>query len=190
MRRSRPALKVFIGLIAVFTAWLPVRTAYAHDCLVRARDGKAFAGRVIEINGGYRLVRDRGPTLFFKKSQVRAVFFDRDCRGNPTPKPFPPEQPTSPPPRSPLFMPSRTAHPYKGRPIDLDIVHGDLHDILQVLAETAELNLIVAPEIQGDVTLHLKRVPWDQILEILARMYHFAYRIDGRVLFVFRPKDP
>jgi type IV pilus assembly protein PilQ len=41
--------------------------------------------------------------------------------------------------------------------------------VLQLLAETSGQNIVVSDTVQGNVTLRLQNVPWDQALDIVLR---------------------
>ncbi len=50
---------------------------------------------------------------------------------------------------------------------------------LQLLAEEGGFNLVVSDTVQGNVTLHLKDVTWEQVLAIVLRMKGLEQHIDG-----------
>lgn len=63
---------------------------------------------------------------------------------------------------------------YNGTPISVDFQEADLHAVLRLLAEVGNLNIIVSEKVKGSVTLRLKQVPWDQILDIILANYGLA----------------
>jgi type IV pilus assembly protein PilQ len=73
---------------------------------------------------------------------------------------------------------------YRGAPIDLDVKSADLADVFRLLAEVGHVNIVVASEVTGTITLGLKRVPWDQALDVIARAKDLAVERDGNVIVV------
>src|SRR5690606_15811126 len=56
--------------------------------------------------------------------------------------------------------------------------------VLQLLAETSGLNIVVSDTVQGNVTLRLQNVPWDQALDILMTTKGLDMRRNGNVMIV------
>lgn len=79
--------------------------------------------------------------------------------------------------------------PYSGEPIDLNFQDVELRSVLQIIAEVAELNLVVSDEVDGNITLRLKNVPWDQALDIVLRTEGLDKRILGNVLLVAKAEE-
>jgi type IV pilus assembly protein PilQ len=73
---------------------------------------------------------------------------------------------------------------YHGAPIDLDVKNADLANVFRLLAEVGHVNIVVAGELTGTITLSLKRVPWDQALDVIARAKDLAIERDGNVILV------
>jgi type IV pilus assembly protein PilQ len=73
---------------------------------------------------------------------------------------------------------------YRGAPIDLDVKSADLADVFRLLAEVGHVNIVMAGEVTGTITLGLKRVPWDQALDVIARAKDLAVERDGNVIVV------
>ncbi|MGB0734102.1 MAG: AMIN domain-containing protein, partial [Pontibacterium sp.] len=74
--------------------------------------------------------------------------------------------------------------PYSGEALDLNFQDIELRSVLQIIAEVAELNLVVSDEVSGGITLRLKNVPWDQALDIVLKAKGLDKRILGNVLLV------
>ena len=53
---------------------------------------------------------------------------------------------------------------YTGRRISLDLVDADIHSVLRLIAEVADVNIIASDAVSGTVTVRLVDVPWDQAL--------------------------
>ena len=73
---------------------------------------------------------------------------------------------------------------YKGQLISLHFQEADILDVLQVIAEVSGLNLVVHPNVQGIVTVHLTNIPWDQALDIILKMNDLSVEIEGNILRV------
>ncbi|MGB0466294.1 MAG: type IV pilus secretin PilQ [Pontibacterium sp.] len=74
--------------------------------------------------------------------------------------------------------------PYSGEPIDLNFQDVELRAVLQIIAEVAELNLVVSANVSGNITLRLKNVPWDQALDIVLKTENLDKRVLGNVLLI------
>lgn len=75
-----------------------------------------------------------------------------------------------------------------GAKVDLDVKSADLHDVLRLLADVGRVNLVVADDVAGTITLRLRQVPWDQALDAVARAKGLDVERDGAVVFVRRTK--
>ncbi|MDY7231230.1 secretin and TonB N-terminal domain-containing protein [Hyalangium rubrum] len=68
--------------------------------------------------------------------------------------------------------------------VNIDVVRADIHDVLRMLAEVGRLNVVVADEVQGKVTLKLKDVPWRQALDTVLSSHGLGQELRGNVLRV------
>jgi type IV pilus assembly protein PilQ len=68
--------------------------------------------------------------------------------------------------------------------ISIDVVRADIHDVLRMLAEVGRLNVVVADEVQGKVTLRLRDVPWRQVLDTVLASNELGQELHGNVLRV------
>ncbi len=57
--------------------------------------------------------------------------------------------------------------------------------ILNALAEFQQLNLLVAPGVEGSLSLRLDDVPWRQALDLVARMAHLTVVTEENILLVY-----
>ncbi|SEQ28741.1 type IV pilus assembly protein PilQ [Amphritea atlantica] len=74
--------------------------------------------------------------------------------------------------------------PYQGERIDLDFQNVEVRSVLQILAEVAEMNLVVSDNVGGNITLRLKNVPWDQALDLILNTNKLDKREMGNVLLI------
>jgi type IV pilus assembly protein PilQ len=73
---------------------------------------------------------------------------------------------------------------YTGRRIDLDFKGADIHNILRLLAEVGQVNVVVADDVRGDVTIKMRDVPWDQALDVVLRSKGLGSVREGNLLRV------
>ena len=59
-----------------------------------------------------------------------------------------------------------------------------MRTVLQLIAEESNLNIVASDTVQGNVTLRLINVPWDQALDIVLRAKGLDKRRDGNVVWV------
>ncbi|MGL4576666.1 MAG: type IV pilus secretin PilQ, partial [Burkholderiaceae bacterium] len=77
---------------------------------------------------------------------------------------------------------------YKGERLSLNFQNVDVRSLLQVIADFTNLNIITSETVQGNITLRLKDVPWDQALDIILQTKGLDMRKNGNVILV-APKD-
>jgi type IV pilus assembly protein PilQ len=65
---------------------------------------------------------------------------------------------------------------YTGRKLSLDFKDADIKNILRLIAEVSDLNIIVADEVTGKITMRLVDVPWDQALDVILQSKHLDKR--------------
>ena len=73
---------------------------------------------------------------------------------------------------------------YKGERLTLNFQDIEARAVLQLLAETSGQNIVVSDSVQGNVTLRLQNVPWDQALDIVLRTKGLDQRREGNVIYV------
>ncbi len=73
---------------------------------------------------------------------------------------------------------------YTGRRIDLDFKSADIHNILRLLADVGQVNVIVADDVRGEVTIKMRDVPWDQALDVVLRSKGLGSVREGNLLRV------
>ena len=73
---------------------------------------------------------------------------------------------------------------YVGERLTLNFQDIETRAVLQLLAETSGINIVVSDTVQGNVTLRLQNVPWDQALDILMTTKGLDMRRNGNVMIV------
>lgn len=76
---------------------------------------------------------------------------------------------------------------YTGKPISLRLAKADLRDVIQTFGKLTGLEMAIAPDVQGTVTVDFKDVPWDQAFELLLRQNNLSWRLEGNKMEVFKP---
>ncbi len=73
---------------------------------------------------------------------------------------------------------------FSGRPVTFNFQDVPVRTVLQLIAEESNLNIVASDTIQGNVTLRLVNVPWDQALDIVLRAKGLDQRREGGVVWV------
>jgi len=77
---------------------------------------------------------------------------------------------------------------YAGEKMSFDFVDTDIRNILQLIADVADINIVWGSDVEGKVSMRLDNVPWDQALEMVLRPNGLTYQIEDDILWVV-PKD-
>ena len=73
---------------------------------------------------------------------------------------------------------------YKGDKLSLNFQNVDVRSVLQVIADFTDFNIITSDSVQGNLTLRLKDVPWDQALDIILQAKGLDMRKNGNVIWI------
>ncbi len=73
---------------------------------------------------------------------------------------------------------------YTGERLTLNFQDIETRAVLQLLADTSGQNMVISDTVQGNVTLRLQNVPWDQALDIVLQTKGLDKRRDGNVILV------
>ncbi len=73
---------------------------------------------------------------------------------------------------------------YTGEPISLDFKDISVVDVLTFLAEVGEKNIVVHPDVKGNVTLKINDVAWDAVFDIILKNSDLGKDIQGDVIRV------
>lgn len=77
----------------------------------------------------------------------------------------------------------KTPH-YSGNKLSLDFQDIEVRRVLQLLADFTGINMVAADSVQGNITLRLKDVPWDQALDIILKTKNLDKRRNGNVIWI------
>ncbi|MFZ0449999.1 MAG: type IV pilus secretin PilQ [Desulfatiglandaceae bacterium] len=73
---------------------------------------------------------------------------------------------------------------YTGAPMTMDFVNADVTNILRLIGEVSNLNIIWGPEVKGKVSMRLRKVPWDQALDLVLENNDLGKRREGNVIWI------
>ncbi|EPJ77356.1 type II and III secretion system protein [Pseudomonas sp. CFII64] len=73
---------------------------------------------------------------------------------------------------------------YTGEKLSLNFQDIDVRSVLQLIADFTSLNLVASDTVEGNITLRLQNVPWDQALDLVLRTKSLDKRLIGNVLMI------
>jgi len=73
--------------------------------------------------------------------------------------------------------------------ISLELDHADVRSAISLLANHAHLNLVLADDVQGNVSVHLNEVNWDEALNLVLKSKGLAKRQIGKILWVAKTTE-
>ena len=73
---------------------------------------------------------------------------------------------------------------YTGERITLNFQDVDVRAVLQILADVADVNMVISDSVSGTLALRLQQVPWDQALDIILENKGLGQRQVGNVVSV------
>jgi type IV pilus assembly protein PilQ len=84
---------------------------------------------------------------------------------------------------------SNAAVRYSGKPVTFNFQDVPVRTVLQLIADESNLNIVAADTVQGNVTLRLVNVPWDQALDLVLQSKSLDKRRSGNVVWVAPQKE-
>jgi len=73
---------------------------------------------------------------------------------------------------------------FTGERLSLNFQDIKVRSVLQLLADFTGLNLVVSDSVEGNLTLRLKNVPWDQAMDIILKTKGLDQRKAGNVILI------
>ena len=73
---------------------------------------------------------------------------------------------------------------FTGERLSLNFQDIEVRSVLQLLADFTGLNLVVSDSVEGNLTLRLKNVPWDQAMDIILKTKGLDKRTAGNVILI------
>lgn len=73
---------------------------------------------------------------------------------------------------------------YAGERLSLNFQDVNIRSVLQVIADFTDFNIVTSDSVQGNLTLRLQDVPWDQALDIILQAKGLDKRKTGNVIWI------
>ena len=80
--------------------------------------------------------------------------------------------------------PDEKTSKYQGQAISLNFQDIPVRTVLQLIADFNEFNLVTTDSVNGNITLRLDSVPWEQALDIVMKVKGLSKQLEGNVLMV------
>jgi len=78
---------------------------------------------------------------------------------------------------------------YEGARVTFNFQDIPVRSVLQLIADVSNLNIVVADNVSGNLTLRLTNVPWDQALDIVLDARNLDMRENGNVIWIAPTAD-
>ncbi len=78
---------------------------------------------------------------------------------------------------------------YQGARVTFNFQDIPVRSVLQLIADVSDLNIVVADNVSGNLTLRLTNVPWDQALDIILDARNLDKRENGNVIWIAPTSD-
>ncbi len=73
---------------------------------------------------------------------------------------------------------------FSGKPISFHVIDAPIKQVLRFISEESGLNMVIDEKVQGNVTLKLENIPWDQALYTIFKVKSLGYTRDGNVITI------
>ncbi|MBI2785782.1 MAG: type IV pilus secretin PilQ, partial [Legionella longbeachae] len=73
---------------------------------------------------------------------------------------------------------------FTGKLISLNFQNINIRAVFQLLADFTGLNIVVSDRVQGNITLRLNNIPWDQAMDIILTTNGLAKRQTGNIILI------
>ena len=71
---------------------------------------------------------------------------------------------------------------FTGRPISINLKDVSVRDVLYFISEGTGLNMVLADDVTGNISIKLRNVPWDQALVTVMKTKKLGYLREGNVI--------
>jgi type II secretory pathway component HofQ len=78
---------------------------------------------------------------------------------------------------------------FTGDAITLRLRDVELADVFETLSKVTGFDMEFDPHVEGTITVSLREIPWDQVLDLILRISGYEYVQEGEVLNVFKTSD-
>jgi type IV pilus assembly protein PilQ len=78
---------------------------------------------------------------------------------------------------------------YTGTKLSMDVQEIPVRTVMGIIAKAANKNIVVHERVQGNITLNVTDVPWDQLFEMVLRLESLYDVKEGNVIIVVPVED-
>jgi type IV pilus assembly protein PilQ len=71
---------------------------------------------------------------------------------------------------------------YTGQPLTLDLINTALVDFFRLMAELGGINIVLDPEVKGNITIKVVKLPWDQVFEAALINNDLDKQVEGNLI--------
>lgn len=71
---------------------------------------------------------------------------------------------------------------YTGQPVSLSFYKADIHDFFRAISEVAHVNFLIHEKVSGTITIEVKDVPWDQLVDTVLEFHKLTSIRKGTVV--------
>jgi type IV pilus secretin PilQ/predicted competence protein len=89
----------------------------------------------------------------------------------------------NPPAPSPV---AQTNSRFSGQPLTLDLINTSLVDFFRLMAEEGGINIVLDPEVKGNISIKVVKLPWDQIFDAALINNDLDKQVEGNLVRIAR----
>ena len=75
---------------------------------------------------------------------------------------------------------------FSGKPLTLDLIDLPLVDFFRLMAVEGGINIVLDPDVKGNISIMMEKVPWDQIFEAVLATRGLDKQVEGTLVRVTR----
>jgi type IV pilus secretin PilQ/predicted competence protein len=75
---------------------------------------------------------------------------------------------------------------FSGQPLTLDLINTSLVDFFRLMAEEGGINVVLDPEVKGNISIKVVKLPWDQIFEAALINNDLDKQVEGNLVRIAR----
>ncbi len=73
---------------------------------------------------------------------------------------------------------------YSGKPISLSFTNAETSKVLNIISQFSGKGLVLSDSDLGKITLHVKKIPWDEALKAISISENFDYEVTERLIII------
>jgi type IV pilus assembly protein PilQ len=66
--------------------------------------------------------------------------------------------------------------------VSLDLRDANLRDFLETMSQSANMNLVLHPAVEGRITLRVQDAPWETLMDMVLKNYRLSREIQGNLM--------